>query len=117
LKRLGFKAYPAPTNDIEPRLRAVEQLFLRRNGILIDGGNCPNLVKALKFHYRYRRKKFNHELEDLPDKTHPWSDLADCLQYIALGSTGNYLSKLLGANRPPQRPRPTPASWTEVLQQ
>jgi hypothetical protein len=112
LKRLGFMVYPAPNNLIEPRLRAVEQLFMRRDGILIDGAHCPNLVMALKFHYRYKRKKSNRELEDLPEKTHPWSDLADCLQYLALGTTGNYLAKVLGAARKPAKPAPRAAGWT-----
>jgi hypothetical protein len=35
LKRNGFMAYPAPTNDIEPRLRAVEALLLSQR----DGGS------------------------------------------------------------------------------
>lgn len=114
LRRLGFKAYPAPTNDLDPRLRAVEQLFLRSiNGgpaILISGTNCPNLVQALKFHYRYKRKQ-NNELDDKPEKTHPWSDLADALQYAALGANGNYASQM---TEPlvVRRPRPNAAGWT-----
>lgn len=116
LKRLGFKVYGAPTNDIEPRLRAVEQLFLRQidggPAIMIDGGNCPQLVQALKFHYRYRRKQ-NNELEDKPEKTHPWSDIVDCLQYMALGVSGNYMSRVLNENVPRStRPRPSVAGWT-----
>jgi hypothetical protein len=116
LRRLGFKVYPAPTNDLEPRLRAVEQMFLRQidggPAIIIDGGSCPNLVQALKFNYRYRRKQ-NNNLEDSPEKSHPWSDLADCLQYMCLGATGSYLSSVIETERPRQRgPRPSVASWT-----
>jgi hypothetical protein len=115
LKRLSFKVYPAPTNDLEPRLRAVEQLFLRSiNGggaILIDGVNCPQLVHALKFNYRYKRKKTG-DLDETPDKSHPWSDLADCLQYLALGVNGNYIGGLIAWERPrPTAPRITAASW------
>lgn len=116
LKRVGFKVYPAPTNDIEPRLRAVEQLFLRQiDGgpmLLICGHGCPQLVQALKFNYRYRRKQ-NQQLEDSPEKTHPWSDLADCLQYMALGVNGDYIGKLLQtAGSRISRPRPSVAGWT-----
>ena len=116
LKRLGFKVYGAPTNDLEPRLRSVEQLFLRQvDGgpmILIDGGNCPLLVQALKFHYRYKRKQ-NAELEDKPEKTHPWSDLVDCLQYAALSTNANYTAKVMSDSRPRQRrPAPAAAGWT-----
>lgn len=116
LRRMGFKVYGAPTNDLEPRLRAVEQLFLRQiDGgpmIIINGATCPQLVQALKFHYRYRRKQ-NSELDDKPDKTHPWSDLADCLQYLALSTNANYTGKVMSEGRPRvSRPRPSVAGWT-----
>lgn len=117
LVRLGFKVYAAPTNDIEPRLRAVEQLFLHQVDagpmLVIVGAKCPNLVQALKFWYRYRRKTTGH-LEDKPEKTHPWSDLADCLQYMALATNGNYVGKLIarGRRQEPTTPRLTAASWT-----
>jgi hypothetical protein len=116
LRRLGFRVYGAPTNDLEPRLRAVEQLLLRQvDGgpmLLIDGANCPQLVQALKFHYRYKRKQ-NMELEDKPEKTHPWSDLADCLQYMALSTNANYTGKVIMESRPrPRRPAPSAVGWT-----
>ncbi len=116
LKRLGFKCYGAPTNDIDPRVRSVEQLFLKQvDGgpmLIIDGGGCPQLVQALKFNYRYRRKQ-NAELEDKPDKTHPWSDLADCLQYLALSTNANYTGRVMAESRPrPRRPAPPPSAWT-----
>lgn len=116
LRRLGFKIYGAPTNDIEPRLRAVEQLFLRQTDggpmILIDGGGCPQLVQALKFHYRYKRKT-NMELEDKPEKTHPWSDLVDCLEYMALSTNANYSGKVIAEGTPRKRkPTPSVAGWT-----
>lgn len=116
LRRLGFKVYGAPTNDLEPRLRAVEQLLLRQvDGgpmLLIDGGGCPTLVQAMKFHYRYKRKQ-NMELEDKPEKTHPWSDIVDCLQYMALSTNANYTGKVMNDSRPRiRRPSPAAAGWT-----
>jgi hypothetical protein len=116
LKRLGFKIYAAPTNDVEPRLRAVEQLFLHQVEagpmLIIHGPNCPLLVQALKFWYRYRRKTTGM-LEDRPEKTHPWSDLADCLQYMALAVNGNYIGNIIARsrNKRPKRPAITAASW------
>jgi hypothetical protein len=108
LKRLGFSAYAAPSNDIETRLRAVEQLFLRNvdggPAIVIDGLACPLLVRALKFEYRYRRKQTG-DLDDKPEKSHPASDLADCLQYAALGATGNYSARVVNDNKPKQMRR------------
>lgn len=103
LKRLGFKAYPAPTNDIDTRLRAVEQLFLRNveggPAIIIDAAKCPILVRALKFEYRYRRKQTG-DLDEKPEKTHPASDIADCLQYACLGANGNYTAAVIQEGRP-----------------
>ncbi len=116
LRRLGFTVYGAPTNDLEPRIRAVEELLMRQvDGgpmLLIDGGNCPQLVQALKFNYRFKRKQ-NNELDDKPEKTHPWSDLADDLQYAALGVKGNYAARKLIMSQPRQRrPIASSAGWT-----
>jgi hypothetical protein len=112
LHRLGFMVYPAQTNDIEPRLRAVEQLFLQHDGILIDGSNCPQLVQALKSWYRYKRKQTG-TLDETPEKNHPWSDLADCLQYMALAVHGNYIGNLISRKRArPRGPAVSASSWT-----
>jgi hypothetical protein len=116
LQRLGFRAYPAPSNDIDTRLRAVEQLFLRNvdggPAILISGPACPILVRALKFDYRYRRKQTG-DLEDKPEKSHPASDIADCLQYAALGANGNYTAQVIAENRPrPRRAGMPVRAWT-----
>jgi hypothetical protein len=115
LKRLGFAVYPAPTNNIDPRLRAVEQLLLHQ----VDGGpqlmissKCQTLIAAMKYWYRYRRKTTG-VLEDKPEKTHPWSDLADCLQYMSMSTSANYLGRVMRKMKPqaPRPPLPT-GSWT-----
>lgn len=117
LERLGFEIYPAPTNDLEPRLRAVEQLFLHQvDGgpmLLINGTNCPQLVQAMKSMYRYKRKQ-NGVLDEKPEKNHPWSDLGDCLQYAALSTNSNYIGRQLARRHAPRvrAPAPSPASWT-----
>lgn len=115
LKRLGFEIYPASTNNIDSRLRAVEGLLLHQ----FDGGpqlmisnNCHQLCQAMKFWYRYRRKTTGM-LEDKPEKTHPWSDLADCLQYMALSTNANYLGKIMQRRTPKERrPSPPVRAWT-----
>lgn len=113
LRRLGFKVYAAPTNDLDPRLRAAEQLMLRRDGLLIDAVGCPLLIQAIKSYYRYKRSKQSKELDDKPEKTHPWSDLGDCLQYAALGATGDYTAQLVADTTPrPRKPPLSVASWT-----
>lgn len=116
LIRLGFDVHLAPTNKIDPRLRSVEQLLLHQvDGgpqLMIDGDNCPLLVSAMKYWYRYRRKQTG-VLEDKPEKTHPWSDVADCLQYMALSTNANYLGRVLRKLRPKEiRKSPSKGSWT-----
>lgn len=87
LKREGFSAYPAPTNDIDKRLLAVEQWLLKTfpdgPALVIDGTRCPKLVMALSGMYRFSKRK-NGQLNPLPEKNHPWSDVADALQYLCL---------------------------------
>ncbi len=115
LKRLGYSVYPAPTNNIDPRLRAVEQLLLHQ----VSGGpqlmisdKCVTLIQAMKYWYRYRRKTTG-VLEDKPEKTHPWSDVADCLQYMSMSTNANYLGKVMNAMRPKARkPPPAIGGWT-----
>jgi hypothetical protein len=103
LKAEGFMAYPASTNSIGPRLLAVEKLFrstlMGEPGIQIHQQNCPTLITALGNRYRYRRRR-DGQFEDSPEKLHPWSDVADCLQYACLGVQGNYTSRALRHQRP-----------------
>lgn len=118
LKNEGLSAFPAPTNDIDKRLRAVEAFLLgQRNGgpaLLIDEEGCPTLVRAMSGMYRYAKRK-NGQLAPLPEKTHPWSDIADALQYACLVAHGGFsqyvANRLL---RPVQRPRTVPnvRGWT-----
>src|SRR5258707_743736 len=60
-KRLGLPAFPAPTNDIDTRLRAVETLLGRQvNGgpaLCINGPGCPWLVRAMSGGYRYKKHR------------------------------------------------------------
>lgn len=84
INRLGLAAILATTNQITPRLRAVEAFMNRRNGMLIDANGCPVLVQALMHEYRFKRKK-DGQLQEIPEKLHPWSDIADAQQYLCLG--------------------------------
>jgi hypothetical protein len=124
LKDEGFKAFPAPTNDLDKRLRAVEKMLQeQRDGgaaLLIDEDHCPKLVQALNGQYRFQRRR-DGQLNVVPQKNHPWSDLADCLQYFCLilnGGMQDYLAARL--QRGPkvsdlghtQRPRISAQGWT-----
>lgn len=117
LKRLGFPAYPAPTNDIDPRLRAVEAFLLaQRDGgpaILFDKRTCPTLIRAMSGGYRYARTR-DGKTKPKPDKNE-YSHIADALQYACLaahGGMGEMVARHLA-----RRPRVTPqkissSAWT-----
>ena len=119
LVRLGIPSFPASTNRIDPRLAAVEQLLhQQRDGgpaLVIDEERCPMLVRALNGAYRYGKTKAG-ETKPAPDKSHPWSDLADCLQYAALAVNSglvNFIAKRIRP-RPERKPasRVSSAGWT-----
>lgn len=118
LRAAGLNAVPAPTNDLEPRLRAVESLLLQNRGahsaVIIDRDGCPQLITALRFEYKYKRKK-DGDTEDQPTKSHPWSDLADALQYLCLGVQLNLPGKIirqLQRRLQPKRQRVSALAWT-----
>lgn len=119
LKRNGLMAFPAPTNDIDKRLRAVEAFLLSQRdggpGFLIDKTKCPKLTLALNGMYRYARSKSNGQLKALPDKNHPWSDLADALQYVCLAAHGgfaSYVANRLYKRQVVEKPRFNARAWT-----
>lgn len=93
LADIGIDAQPARTNLIEPRLDAVIQYLTR----LVEGGSpallvsrlgCPALRKGFIREYVFKATKTvaGTKVVDKksPDKSHPWSDIHDCLQYVAL---------------------------------
>lgn len=98
INRLGYPAVIARTNNIDPRLRAVEKWMSRLSGggagLRFDLAWCPLLVQAVGSKYRYKKLK-SGELDLKPEKLHPWSDLADALQYAALGSSKAIMSRAL----------------------
>lgn len=120
LKRLGLPAFPAPTNDIEPRIRAVEALLARQtNGgpsLVISRTGCPTLCRAMGGGYRYKRMK-DGALRPKPDKDDPGghSHVADCLQYAALIVHGGMMSHVVSHLFAPKRRairRFSAAAWT-----
>jgi len=120
LKEQGFLAYPASTNAIEPRLLAVDRLLrqtlMGEPALQISRTGCPTLIQAMGDKYRYRRKR-DGQMEDLPEKLHPWSDICDSLQYFALGTGMNLTGRVLMrerryAARPMTAERISSAGWT-----
>lgn len=120
LKRLGLPAFPAVTNDIEPRLRAVEALLGRQtNGgpaLMVSRGGCPMLIRAMSGGYRFTKTKAG-ALRVVPEKNDKegFSHVADCLQYACLVVGGGLMGEIARRLRPrsrPTGPKVSPAAWT-----
>lgn len=111
-KNEGFLVKPAKTNTITARIAAVEGFLTRtvdgKSAMLIDPG-CTGLVTALRSKYRY---KINNKgaKDDKPEKSHPWSDYADALQYACLQHDGGAST---GGHSVSQRRevKPAPYRW------
>ena len=119
MTRLGVPCFPAPTNDIEPRLRAVETLLGRQtNGgptLMISESGCPHLCRAMRGGYRFMKMKTG-ALKTKPDKDDKegYSHVADDLQYLALCVTGNIVPDITRRLRPRTKKRNpvSSAGWT-----
>src|SRR5579859_707653 len=120
MTRLGVPCFPAPTNDIEPRLRAVEALLGRQtNGgptLMISRAGCPHLCRAMSGGYRFLKMKTG-ALKTKPDKDDKegYSHVADDLQYLALVVHGNIVPDITRRIRPRTKKRSggvSPAGWT-----
>lgn len=120
LKRLGLPAIPAPTNDIEPRLRAVEALLGRQvNGgpaLLINRTGCPMLCRAMAGGYRFTKTKLG-ALRNVPEKNDKegYSHVVDCLQYVALavhGNMGEYIATRLQTRKKKPKDRMPAGAWS-----
>jgi hypothetical protein len=114
LRGAGLHAIPAPTNQIDRRLEAVDRLLTAHDGIIIDP-RCTELIAALSYRYRYKTKPDGQLREAVPEKLHPWSDLADALQYIALSAGGVRYGRVMSRLRPGESPvsvTPPVRAWT-----
>lgn len=114
LQGKGFTVVPAVTNNIQPRLDAVDNLLGAHQGVLIDHDNCPNLINGLARDYIFRTKKDGRS-EEVPTKDHPVSDLQDSFQYLCLYASGNQHLAVARRLRPRDsgaRMAPSPRAWT-----
>jgi hypothetical protein len=119
MKRLGLPAFPAPTNDIGPRLRAVESLLGQQvNGgpkLMISRAGCPHLSRAMSGGYRFTKHKTG-ALKVVPDKNDKegFSHVSDDLQYLALVVHGGLVPEIQTRLRPRTKKRAaaTAAGWT-----
>lgn len=114
LQAAGFRAYPASTNDPGARIRAVESLFLQNRGgkpaVLIDERGCPNLVKAMRSDYRFKRNKAG-QLGDAAEKNDA-SHIADAWQYAALSIATDLPGRIMRRATVRAAPPPPIGAWT-----
>lgn len=118
LRRMGFAAFPAPTNDIDPRIRAIETWLLKAAdggaAILVDAARCPTTIRALAGGYRYAKTKAGQR-KPLPEKNE-YSHVIDALQYACLAAHGgmtDYIGRRLRIGHQRRAtPRVTAAGWT-----
>jgi hypothetical protein len=121
LGRMGLPWMPAPTNDIDPRLRAVEALLGQQIGggkpaLMVSRKGCPMLIRGMAGGYRFTKTKLG-ALRAVPEKDDPegFSHVADCLQYVCLVAHGGLATEIAIRLRPRQSKKrpPMPASaWT-----
>tara|TARA_R110000764_G_scaffold87831_4_gene168771 strand:- start:9191 stop:10606 length:1416 start_codon:yes stop_codon:yes gene_type:complete len=87
----GFSVKSAKTNSVAARISAVDKHLTRvvdgKHGVVIDPESALPLVQALAGKYRY---KINTKgvRDESPEKSHPWSDVADAFQYMCLHADG-----------------------------
>jgi hypothetical protein len=87
----GLQIATAKTNLLQPRIAAVD-VYLTR---VVDGKPamilCPEgarpLIQAMRGKYRYKTNT-KGETAATPEKSHPFSDLADSCQYLCLHANG-----------------------------
>ncbi len=120
LARLGLPGFPAPTNDIEPRIRAVEAFLTNwidgQPYMQINRFGCPMLCRALNGGYRYKINKDGNKAAK-PDKNDKdgHSHVADCLEYVCLVALGGMVGDIARRLVPRQtstKPQISAAGWT-----
>lgn len=90
LEECGLFPEAAHTNNIDARISAVKgflnRLHNKQPSLLVSRKGCPKLRQGFISDYNYRRLRVVGEerYQDVPDKTHPFSDIHDCLQYGAM---------------------------------
>lgn len=93
LKAEGFSVKPARTNGISARIGAVDQFLTRmvdgKPAFMVDPANA-DLIRALSGKYRFKVNT-KGDTADTPEKSKPWSDICDSLQYLCLHADGGSL--------------------------
>jgi len=90
LEKCGIESEPCRSNRIEPRIscisNALTRLYKGKPFYIVSRKGCPILREALIGEYHYRRLKVigDEKYLDVPNKIHPYSDIADADQYATM---------------------------------
>lgn len=91
LREFNLDVRIAKTNAIDVRLASVNDFLGRISssglpGLLISREGCPNLRSGFNGQYVMEQSRMHGEVayKDTPRKNHPYSDIQDALQYVAL---------------------------------
>lgn len=85
LQQYNLVARPAPTNDPDIRIDAVDYFLQREGGFIVDP-KCSTIIEAMLGGYRYKKRNssdMDSTYKDRPEKN-KFSHPADALQYAAL---------------------------------
>ena len=115
-KNEGFTVRSARTNSVAARISAVDKYMTRivdgKYGFLACPTHATNLIQALAGKYRY---KINTKgvRDEKPEKSHPWSDVADAFQYMCLHADGGEVFGALNfSNQKKSVVRVSSGGWT-----
>lgn len=90
-KAENFTVKFAKTNAVAARLAAVDKFLTRtvdgKAGVLLCPEGAVALIQAMGGKYRYKINT-KGETDESPEKSHPWSDIADAFQYLCLHADG-----------------------------
>lgn len=117
LEQEGFRLVKPPSNRTGMRIEAVEQALTQSADaaprVQIDK-RCTTLVHGFRGKYRWKTNKQGELMQTKePDKTHPWSDVHDSLQYAVMIIDNGLVAgrKLRKSARKETRPRRS-SGWT-----
>ena len=115
-KNEGFTVRSARTNSVAARISAVDKYMTRivdgKYGFIACPTHATNLIQALAGKYRY---KINTKgvRDEKPEKSHPWSDVADAFQYMCLHADGGEVFGALNfSNQKKSVVRVSSGGWT-----
>jgi hypothetical protein len=110
----GLQIVTAKTNSITARIASVDYYLTRtiesKASILMCPVHAKPLIQAMRGKYKYKTNT-KGETDDKPEKSHPYSDLADALQYLCLHANGGAIYGATTGNVQKRPIKPATYAW------